>query len=116
IHIQPNVPRAVGLGSSAALAVAVVRAVDQHFRIGLSDDQVCRLAYECEKIAHGTPSGIDNTVATYGRTIAYRRGEPPAIRPLTVHTELPMVIGFTGSESLTATTVARVREMWHQQR
>jgi len=153
IHVQPDVPRAVGLGSSAALSVAIVRAVDTHFGIGLSDEQVCRLAYECEKIAHGTPSGVDNTVATYGRTILFNRTEPvvseagshgavhdavtggsaaestgesrtdgdgptdgaPAMRTLTVPEPLPIVIGLTGTESLTAKTVAQVRERWQQQ-
>jgi hydroxymethylglutaryl-CoA reductase len=159
IHVQPDVPRAVGLGSSAALSVAIVRAVDTHFRIGLTDEQVCRLAYECEKIAHGTPSGVDNTVATYGQTILFQRtdadaavdaavrdaavrdamslpasdaaedaaevlhataaGAPtngsPAMRTLSVPGPLPIVIGLTGTESLTAKTVAKVRERWQQQ-
>jgi hydroxymethylglutaryl-CoA reductase len=164
IHVQPDVPRAVGLGSSAALAVAIVRAVDKHFRIGLSDEQVCRLSYECEKIAHGTPSGVDNTVATYGRAILFRRTVPvvadgvgadapdagvaleaasggavhevvsgsaglanaadgpmdgptngsPAMRALAMPGPLPIVIGLTGSEALTAKTVAQVRERWRQ--
>lgn len=120
IHVQPNVPRAVGLGSSAALAVGIVRAVDRHYGLGLTDEAVCTLAYECEKIAHGTPSGIDNTVATYGRTILFRRGNaeqgtPTLIRNLNVRGPVPMVIGLAGTESLTAKTVARVREMWQQQ-
>ena len=142
IHVQPGVPRAVGLGSSAALAVAIVRAVDAHYRVGLSDEQVCRLAFECEKIAHGTPSGIDNTVATYGTTILFHRtdrpsaaesapggaagvvaadhdgvaaGAAPVTRTLNVPAPLPIVVGLTGTESLTAATVARVRERWLHQ-
>lgn len=135
IHVQPDVPRAVGLGSSAALAVAIVRAVDAHYRLNLSDEQVCRLAYECEKIAHGTPSGVDNTVATYGTTILFRRGDTdagavpnadaasdvtsarsviPVMQTLTPPAPLPLVIGLTGTESLTAATVAQVRARWQE--
>ncbi|MCB1569016.1 MAG: hydroxymethylglutaryl-CoA reductase, degradative, partial [Xanthomonadales bacterium] len=74
IDVVPSVPRAMGLGGSAALAVAVIRAIDQHFRLGLSEAEVNALAYACEEVAHGSPSGIDNTVATYGKPILYRRG------------------------------------------
>jgi hydroxymethylglutaryl-CoA reductase len=76
IEVDPSVPRAVGLGASAALAVAIIRALDEHCRLGLSDERINALAYECEKVTHGTPSGVDNTVATYGRFILYRRAPP----------------------------------------
>ncbi len=112
LHIQPNLPRAMGLGGSAAMAVAMIRAVDGLFGLKLSDERISQLAFECEKSAHGTPSGIDNTVATYGQALLYRRGDPPLLKPLAVDPPLPMVIGLTGIESLTATTVARVREGW----
>lgn len=114
IQVAPEMPRAMGLGGSAALAVAVIRALDRHCALGLDDDAVCALAFECEKIAHGTPSGIDNTVATYGNALLYPRGEPAWIRSLALKQPLPLVIGLSGSESLTAGMVARVRQAWQQ--
>ncbi|TAM90292.1 hydroxymethylglutaryl-CoA reductase, partial [bacterium] len=114
IFVDANVPRAGGLGGSAALAVAVIRALDAHCALGLTDGEVCAHAYECERLAHGTPSGIDNTVATYGRPLLYQRGEPPLVEALHVAKPLPMVIGLSGVESLTAHTVARVREAWQR--
>lgn len=120
IHIEvfPNVPRAMGLGGSAALAVAVIRALDRHFRLGLDDAQVNALAFSCEEVAHGAPSGVDNTVATYGRLVLFQRGlEPgaaPTIRELAVPTPIPLVIGISGKESLTARTVANVRCAWER--
>jgi hydroxymethylglutaryl-CoA reductase len=116
IQVYPNLPRANGLGGSAALAVAVIRALDRHCGLGLTDAQVCNLSYECERVAHGTPSGIDNTVATYGRPLLYQRGEPPLIEPLQFAKPLPMVIGLSGVESLTARTVGRVRTAWKRNR
>jgi hydroxymethylglutaryl-CoA reductase len=110
LHIQPNIPRAVGLGGSAAMAVAMIRAIDELYRLDLPDERINQLAFECEKAAHGTPSGIDNTLATYGRALLFRRGDPPLMQTLDIEPALPMVIGLTGIESLTATTVARVRE------
>lgn len=112
IEIFPSVPRAMGLGSSAAVAVAITRALDLHYRLGLSDEEVNSLAYECEKVAHGTPSGIDNTLATYGRPLLYKRGEPPTRRYIDIKEPLPLVIGMSGVESLTAKMVARVNHAW----
>jgi hydroxymethylglutaryl-CoA reductase len=114
IEVFPHVPRAMGLGGSAALAVAVIRALSSHYRLGLTDEQVCELAFECEKVAHGTPSGIDNTMATYGQFILYKRGTPPSVRQLTVEKPVPIVIGLSGIESLTAKMVARVRTAWEK--
>jgi hydroxymethylglutaryl-CoA reductase len=112
IEVFPQVPRAMGLGGSAALAVAVIRAVSAHFKLGLTDEAVNELAFECEKIAHGTPSGIDNTMATYGRLLLYKRGAPPLMRELTVPRPIPIVIGVSGVESLTAKMVAKVRSAY----
>ncbi|MGH8282377.1 MAG: hydroxymethylglutaryl-CoA reductase, degradative [Gammaproteobacteria bacterium] len=112
IQVYPDVPRAMGLGGSAALAVAVIRALDRHCGLELKDAEICQLAYECEQVAHGTPSGIDNTVATYGQPLLFCRGEPPLIRPLKFRQPLPMVLGLSGVESLTAKTVERVRQAW----
>jgi hydroxymethylglutaryl-CoA reductase len=109
IEVYSEIPRAMGLGGSAAVAVAIIRALDAHYELGLSDDQINQLAFRAEQVAHGTPSGIDNTVATYGRPILYRAGSPPEIEELHLPTPLNFVIGITGNESLTAKTVARVR-------
>ncbi|MDX2437052.1 MAG: mevalonate kinase, partial [Acidobacteriota bacterium] len=109
IEVYSEIPRAMGLGGSAAVAVAIIRALDLHYELNLSDEDVNRYAYLAEQVAHGTPSGIDNTVATYGRPIIYRAGSPPQIEELYFKEPIRFVIGITGSESLTAKTVARVR-------
>ncbi len=114
IEVFPNVPRAMGLGGSAALAVAVIRAVDLHFRLGLDDERINELAFECEKVAHGTPSGLDNTLATWGEFMLFRNGDKPRREVIEVSQPLPIVIGMSGTESLTARTVARVREAWQK--
>lgn len=127
IEVIPHVPRAMGLGGSSALAVAIIRAVDDAFDLSLSNERINRLAYECEKAAHGTPSGIDNTIATYGTPLLYQRnttqdaeggGADARFDSITMAEPVPLVIGITGRESLTANTVARVRHAWetHQAR
>ncbi|MBL6749944.1 MAG: hydroxymethylglutaryl-CoA reductase, degradative [Nevskia sp.] len=118
IEVFPAVPRARGLGGSAAMAVAIIRALDQHFKLGLSDEEVNALAYKCEQVAHGTPSGIDNTVATYGKFLLYKRdpsgATPPMFREMAVPKPIPIVIGISSKESLTAKTVGGVRTAWQR--
>lgn len=114
IEVFPEVPRGMGLGGSAAMAVAIVRALDVQYRLGLDDAEVNRLAFESEKLAHGKPSGLDNTIACYGQPLVYRTGTPPLVELLNIEQPIPMVIGMTGSEGLTASTVARVGEAWKQ--
>ena len=112
IEVMPHLPRAMGLGASAALAVAVIRAVSAAFKLRLADEFINQLAFECEKAAHGTPSGIDNTVATYGNALCYQNAGQPRFQELRIAEPLPLVVGMTGKESLTAQTVAQVRRAW----
>lgn len=109
IEIYPNIPRAMGLGGSAALAVAIIRALSEHYHLNLSDEQVNGWAYKSEQLVHGTPSGIDNTMATYGRFILFKKGDPPLMKPIEISRPLPFVIGITHTESLTAKMVSNVR-------
>jgi hydroxymethylglutaryl-CoA reductase len=108
IEIYPNVPRAMGLGGSAAIAVATIRALDRCFELGLDDERVNELAFECEKIAHGTPSGIDNTLSVYGKSMLFRSGGSPLRKVIEIERPVQLVVGISGIESLTAATVARV--------
>ena len=110
IEVFPDVPRGMGLGGSAAIAVAIIRALDRHFGLGLGDVQVNELARLSEEIAHGSPSGIDDTLATWGEPLVYRRGNPPLVEPLQLGEPLQLVLGMSHAEGLTAKTVGQVRE------
>jgi hydroxymethylglutaryl-CoA reductase len=115
IEVFPHIPRAMGLGGSAALAVAIIRSLDLRFGLNLSLERINALAFECEKAAHGTPSGVDNTVATYGQMVLYNNASGPHFSTLTTRVPLPIVIGISGKESLTANNVAQVRMAWQRQ-
>lgn len=115
LEVAPTVPRAMGLGGSSAIAVAIIRALSDHYKLELSDERVNELALESEKIAHGNPSGVDNTVATYGEPMLFRKAQPPAVKAVTIAAPMTLVVGMTGVESLTATTVRRVEQAWKSQ-
>ena len=75
LRVESGIPPSSGMGSSAAVAVATVTAVAALLGISLPPGEISRVAYAAETLVHGRPSGIDNTVSTYGGVIYYKRGE-----------------------------------------
>ena len=75
LHItRCDIPTGSGLGSSSATAVAVIKAVSEAYGKNLTDERVNEIAYECEKLIHGTPSGGDNSACCFGGLIWFRKG------------------------------------------
>jgi hydroxymethylglutaryl-CoA reductase len=116
IHVRSSLPRAMGLGSSAALAVAIVRAFDVTLKLGLDDARINEVAFECEKLAHGTPSGVDNTLATYARPMLFRKSDKLLFEELELIESPPLVIASSGRSGMTHEQVAGVRARYDQNR
>ncbi len=112
IKVTSSIPLASGLGSGAAVSVAIIRALSAHLGQPCDDETVNKIAYEVEKIHHGTPSGIDNTVVTYGKPIFFIKGQP--IELLDVAKPFTIIIGDTGIPAPTKESVAGVRKRWEQ--
>jgi len=112
IHIHSTIPVASGLGSGAAVSVAIARALSAHLGLPLSDDQVSQLAYGTEALYHGTPSGIDNTVVTYACPVYFVKGQ--SIETLKVGAPFTIVIGDTGVPAPTKESVGDVRRLWER--
>jgi len=110
LAVRSTIPVAAGLGSGAAVAVAVIRALSAHLGHPLADERVSALAFEVEKLHHGTPSGIDNTVITYARPVYFVKDRPleifRAAAPFTI------VIADTGKPGLTRESVGDLRTLW----
>ncbi|MGD8457335.1 MAG: mevalonate kinase [Anaerolineales bacterium] len=113
VKISSTIPIAAGMGSGAAVTVALIRAVSAFLGNPLPDNVVNEITFEIEKIYHGTPSGIDNTVVTYGMPVYFIKGEP--IETFTVKKPFTILIGDTGVSSPTSFTVGQVRESWKAQ-
>jgi mevalonate kinase len=122
IKITSTIPVASGLGSGAAVTVALTRALSSHLHFPMTDEEVNAFAYEIERIHHGTPSGIDNTVVTYARPVYFvKRSSSPAgrgargeggIETFTVGSPFTIVIGDTGISAPTKESVGDVRKLW----
>ena len=102
---------ASGVGASAASCAAIARAFSQELNLNFSDERVNEVAYEGEKGYHGTPSGIDNTAATYGGLIWYRReGAAQHMERMRLRKPVEIVMGNTGKVADTKIVVAGVKE------
>jgi len=107
-YCRDDLPDWSGLGSSAALCVASARAVCDALGISCSAERVNESAFAGEKVFAGNPSGIDNTVATYGRAVWFRRGDRTPWTFLAGADALPLVVGSSGLPSLTRAQVDKV--------
>jgi mevalonate kinase len=108
IEIRSTIPIAGGLGSGAAVSVAIIRALAEFFDRPITLDRQSALAFEVERLHHGNPSGIDNTVVVYDQPVYFRRGEDP--RPFRPVQPIHLVVGDSGIASPTAQAVALVAQ------
>lgn len=112
--ITSTIPIASGMGSGAAVGVAIVRALAALAHAALDPAQISALVYESERAFHGTPSGIDNTVVAFEQPIVFQRqGEQsPRITPLQVGGPWCFVVADTGVPSETKAVVGDLRRRW----
>lgn len=76
LKIESELPIGSGLGSSAAVAAATIKAVREYLGKPINEEELFKLTFECEKIAHGNASGLDPAAVVYGGLIAYTKGQP----------------------------------------
>jgi mevalonate kinase len=108
LEISARLPASAGLGSSAALCVAVARAAAQALGHTIEDAAAAEAAFQGERCFHGNPSGVDNTVAAFGGVLWFRR--PAERQRLEVPVPIEICIAHSGEAGETAAQVAGVRE------
>jgi len=111
ITLAGDLIAASGVGASAASCAAIARAFSQELGLNYSDEKINEVAYEGEKGYHGTPSGIDNTAATFGGLIWYKReGASQLMERLKLRKPVEIVMGNTGLVADTKVVVGGVKE------
>jgi mevalonate kinase len=110
LTVSSTIPLGRGLGSGAAISTAIVRALAQFYQYALSPAEVSALVYEVEKLYHGTPSGVDNTVIAFGQPVYFIKGS--TIQRMPVQQPLTLVVGDTGVVAPTHLVVGEVRRRW----
>jgi mevalonate kinase len=107
VTISSEIPVAAGMGSGAAVSVALLKALGLFIGLPLSSAQLAGMAFEAEKAYHGNPSGIDNTVIAYEKPVYYKKDEP--ISFLTLPANLHLLVASSGIPAQTIATVSAVR-------
>jgi mevalonate kinase len=113
IWIGGTLPGFSGLGASAASSVAIARAISEELSLNLSNDKINAIAYEAEKAYAGNPSGIDNTAATYGGLMWFKKnpaGGQDLVEKMHIQRPIEIVIGSTGKVANTKAMVEGVAE------
>lgn len=105
--IRSDIPIASGLGSGAAVSAALARGVATLLGREIAQADLNSIVYEVEKLHHGTPSGIDNTVIVYERPIYFLKNRP--IDFIEINRPSILVVADTGVPSPTRAAVADVR-------
>jgi mevalonate kinase len=111
IELSSTLPVSMGLGSSAALAVAVSRLLLGATGARTSPAKVLALALRMEEAFHGTPSGVDHTVSAHGAPLLYRRvpGKPGRVRRVRIGARATIVLALVGPRRGTQETVGALR-------
>jgi mevalonate kinase len=104
-RVRSELPLGAGLGSSAALGVALARAFSQLARRDCPPERAEQLALDLERVFHGAPSGVDPAICARGGVILFRRGEPPRIEHVSPRSPLHLVIALTSVVRGTRSTV-----------
>ncbi len=105
LEADARVAAAAGLGSSAALSVALTRAIAEAQALTLAPREVERIANCAERCFHSNPSGIDVALAARGGLGLYRRDS--GLRPIDAE-PITVAVGLSGTPRRTADMVALV--------
>ncbi|MCY4022829.1 MAG: mevalonate kinase [Anaerolineaceae bacterium] len=108
VLLDSGIPQACGLGSGAAIATALTRALARHAGRSISAAEVNDIVFETETLFHGTPSGIDNTVIVHESALCFTRGMEPL--PVRIARPFQLLVADSGDRCATHIPVSAVRE------
>ncbi|MCB5139593.1 mevalonate kinase [Streptococcus mutans] len=109
IDIHSTIPAERGMGSSAAVAVAIARSLFNFYGKVLTDKELWEIVQSSEKIAHGNPSGID-TVTTSGKSPVFFVKDQP-IEQLSINMDAYLIVADTGQTGQTLKAIQSVKAL-----
>lgn len=112
LKIESSLPAQRGLGSSAAVSIAVVRSLFDAFKKELSQERLDYFVDVAEQIYHVNPSGLDATTIAFGQAVFYQKNIGKSVIPLKM--DAVIIIADTGKKGLTKQAVLEVKKMWKE--
>lgn len=106
IDIDSTIPAERGMGSSAAVAVAIARALFAFYQKELTDQELWDIVQSSEKIAHGNPSGVDAATTSGKQPVFFIKDK--TIQPLEINVDAYLVVGDSGKTGHTLEAVQDV--------
>lgn len=108
VYINSQIPSSSGLGSSAAVTVATLSAINDEFGKNKTREEVANMAFEIEKtVQKGRASPTDTTVSTYGGIVLITGNSRRRLPPLNMH----LVVGDSLISHSTAKMVEQVSDL-----
>lgn len=108
LHVatESNFPPERGLGSSAASAGAVIRAILDYYKIRASEDEIFALTQSAERVAHGRSSGLDATATSASWPVHFSSGE---FSRMEINMRAWLILADSGCKGMTRVTVDALR-------
>jgi mevalonate kinase len=108
VYINSQIPSSSGLGSSAAVTVATLSAINDEFKMNKTREDIANMAFEIEKkVQKGRASPTDTTVSAYGGIVLISGGSRRRLPPQNMH----LVIGDSLVSHSTARMVEQVADL-----
>ncbi|MFA5267280.1 MAG: mevalonate kinase [Methanoregula sp.] len=108
VYINSQIPSSSGLGSSAAVTVATLSAINDEFKMNKTREDIANMAFEIEKkVQKGRASPTDTTVSAYGGIVLISGGSRRRLPPQNMH----LVIGDSLVSHSTSRMVEQVAEL-----
>jgi mevalonate kinase len=109
VYINSQIPSSSGLGSSAAVTVATLSAINDEFSLHKTREEIANMAFEIEKkVQKGRASPTDTTVSMYGGIVLISGGSRRRLPPENLH----LVVG----DSLVSHSTAKMVELVGEQK
>lgn len=113
LHLRSNIPLGRNLGSGASVATAIIKGLLTALQVDASLETINEQVYEIEKLHHGTPSGIDNTVVVYEKPVYFVKGQPP--KNFVVNKTFSLLVADSGYGTPTHVPVGDVRKLYEKE-
>ena len=108
-RINSSIPPGKGLGSSASVAISIIRSLFNYADRECTQEELLHLANIAETYAHGDPSGIDTLTITSDAPIWFERNQP--IDKISLKEDLHFIVADSGRDADTKSAVASVTKL-----